>query len=101
MFLDDQNLNYVLCVLHFDCINYSNGEERKEEFHVFITADNSSSSWRAGSVGEHVALQNQGRLLPVDEAEECGSGRGSVQAGTTSPCSDYPESFVRYRWFKY
>lgn len=48
-----------------------------------------------GRVGEHVALQHQGGLLPVDEAEERGSGRGPVQTGAPETRPSGPEPLVR------
>ena len=53
------------------------------------------SSWCPGGVGEHVALQHQRRLLPVDEAEKRGSGRGTVQTGSTTARPRHPEPSVR------
>lgn len=55
----------------------------------------SPSSWCPGGVGEHVALQHQRWILPVDEAEKCRSGRGAVQTGATTTRSPHPEPPVR------
>lgn len=48
-----------------------------------------------GGFGEHVALQHQRRILPVDEAEKCRRGRGAVQTGAATTRSPHPEPSVR------
>lgn len=48
-----------------------------------------------GCIGEHVAVQYQRRILPVDEAEKCCSGCGPVQTGSTETCPPYSEPAVR------
>lgn len=60
-----------------------------------LTYPSSSVSPCPGSVGEHVALKHQRRVLSVDEAEKCGFGRGSVQTGASATCSAHPEPPVR------
>lgn len=68
-----------------------------EILHVLeiLTYPSSAVSRCPGSVGEHVALKHQRRLLPVDEAEKCGFGRGSVQTGAPAARSAHPEPPVR------
>lgn len=48
-----------------------------------------------GGTGEHMALQHQRRILPVDEAKKCHTGRGAVQTGTTTTRTPHPEPSVR------
>lgn len=42
-----------------------------------------------------MALQHQRWILPVDEAEKRGFGRGSVQTGAAATRSAHPEPAVR------